>query len=145
MRLPLLTLAAALASTLPALAQAPREQSPAPKGLLEQIGSGSSDAELESAVAAASVHPLGTLQNPVRVGGPEGERAYMARLRCADGLAPQIGARTDAGVCAFGSVDGAYSLDCGGAAPGTFTLVLHMYHAEHEENRAPAGFTLTSR
>ena len=145
MRLSLLTLAAAVALTGPALAKPPREESPAPRELLQQIGSGSSDAELESAVAAASVHPLGTLQNPIRVGGPEGERAYIARLRCADGSSPRIGTRSDAGVGAFGSVVGAYALDCGAAAPGRFMLVLDMYHAEHKENRAPTGFTITSR
>ena len=145
MRLSLLTLAAAAALAVPVLAQAPREQSPAPKELLQQIGAGSSDAEIESAVAAASVHPLGTLQNPVRVGGPEGERAYIARLRCADGSSPRIGQRSEAGVGAFGSVVGAYPLDCGAAAPGRFTLILDMYHAEHQENRAPAGFTIASR
>ena len=38
-------------------------------------------------VAAAEAHPLGSLENPVRVGGPDGERAYLARLRCTNGSA----------------------------------------------------------
>ena len=64
-------------------------------------------------VAAADAHPLGTVENPVRVGGPEGERAYLAHLRCADGAAPRIGARREAGVGAFGSVVAAYDVACG--------------------------------
>ena len=89
--------------------------------------------------AAADAHPLGSLENPVRVGGPEGERAYLGRLRCQDGQAPQVGTRRDAGIGAFGSVVAAYELSCGGQAR---RVAFDMYHAEHVENRAPAGFTL---
>ena len=78
----LTTLAATTAS-----AQPPREESPAPRELVESIGSGNSDAAIEQAIAAAAAHPLGTLANPIRVAGPEGERVYLARLRCADGRA----------------------------------------------------------
>jgi hypothetical protein len=145
MRLPMVALAAALVLAVPAWAKPPREESPAPEELLRQLGLGVSDAELERAVAAASAHPLGTAENPVRVGGPIGERAYIARLRCADGSQPKVGQRGSAGVGAFGTIVDAYPLDCGAAAPGKFTLVLDMYHSEHSEERAPAGFTITPR
>ena len=82
---------------------------------------------------------MGTTQNPVRVGGPDGERAYLARLRCGDGSAPRVGARREAGVGAFGSVVGGYEVSCGGAQA---RIVFDMYHEEHVETRAPAGFTL---
>ena len=95
--------------------------------------------------AAATAHPLGTIQNPVRVGGPAGERAYMARLRCADGSQPTIGEKRDGGVGAFGSVVNLYRLDCGAAAPGRFDLILDIYHAGHVEDRAPAGFKIAPR
>ena len=145
MRLKLLVLAA-VALAYPALAmKPPREESPAPEELLKQMGLGVSDAELADAVAAASRHPLGTTENPVRVGGPSGERAYIARLRCADGSQPKVGQRGSAGVGAFGTIVDAYPLDCGAAAPGKFTLVLDMYHSEHSEDRAPAVFTITAR
>ena len=49
----------------------------------------SPEEEMRALVAAADAHPLGTLENPVRVGGPDGERAYLARLRCADGAGAQ--------------------------------------------------------
>ena len=88
--------------------------------------------------AAAAAHPLGTPENPVRVGGPEGEHAYLGHLRCADGSQPRIGARSEAGVGAYGSVVGAYEVSCGGA---TARIVFDMYHAEHVETRAPAGFS----
>jgi hypothetical protein len=113
-----------------------------PEQLLEELGPDGSDAELERAVAAAAAHPLGSLQNPVRVGGPQGERAYIARLRCGDGSRPKVGERSDGGVGAFGTIVDLYPLDCGAAAPGRFGLVMDMYHAEHREERAPAGFTI---
>jgi hypothetical protein len=144
MRLSIAALAA-LALACTAHAKPPREEQPAPRELLNQMGAGVSDEELERAIAAASAHPLGSAENPVRVGGPIGERAYIARLRCADGSPPKIGARGPAGVGAFGSVVGRYPLDCGGAAPGKVDLVFDIYHEEHDEDRAPPGFTILPR
>ena len=126
----------------PASAQPPRQQSPAPRDVLEAVGSGNTDAALAQAIAEAGAHPLGTLANPVRVAGPEGERAYLARLRCSDGRAPAIGTRAAAGVGAFGSLVDAYPLDCGAAAPGRVSLVMDRYHEENQEARAPAGFQI---
>lgn len=147
---PLRTLATALAAALilaaPASAmQKPGERTIPPEEILKQMGLGVSDEELARAVAAASVHPLGSSENPVRVGGPEGERAYIARLRCADGSRPRIGQRGSAGVGAFGTIVDSYPLDCGEAAPGKIDLIMDMYHSEHREDRAPAGFTIVPR
>lgn len=139
-----LLLAAALLA-VPAAAQPPREQSPAPREMLAAVGAGNSDQALADAITAAAMHPLGTVQNPIRVAGPEGERAYLARLRCADGRAPGIGVRTAAGVGAFGSLVDSYALDCGAAAPGRVGLVLDKYHEENPERRAPAGFRIETR
>lgn len=94
-------------------------------------------------IAAAAGFPLGSPENPVRVGGPEGEAAYLGRLRCADGAIPRVGARTQRGAGAFGSLVAAYELSCAGAAPGV--LVMDMYHGEHAEDRAPPGFAITPR
>lgn len=105
-------------------------------GAMRQV---SPEEEMRQLVAAADAHPLGTMENPVRVGGPEGERAYLGRLRCQDGQAPRIGARREAGTGAFGSVVAAYELGC---AAGAGRVVFDMYHEEHVETRAPAGFTL---
>jgi hypothetical protein len=130
--------AAAIAAA-PAFAKPPREQSPAPADLLAGLGFEASDA---AAIAAAEAHPLGTLQNPVRVGGPDGERAYLSRLRCGDGSSPTIGPKGSAGVGAFGSLVDAYPVDCGTAAPGKISVVMDMYHSEHREQRAPQGLTV---
>ena len=128
--------------TAAADAKPPRELSPASQEALAGVGAGNSDTEVASAIAAASASPLGSLQNPVRVEGPEGARAYVARLRCADGSAPRVGASAPAGVGAFGSVTEAFPLDCGKAAPGKFTAIVDIYHEGHVERHAPAGFTI---
>jgi hypothetical protein len=136
--------AAALLVGTPAAA-APRagERTVSPEQLLRELGAAAEEDDVAEAVAAAAAHPLGTIENPVRVGGPEGERAYIARLRCADGNAPRVGQRGNAGVGAFGSIVDVYPLDCGAAAPGRVDLVMDMYHDEHREERAPPGFTIS--
>ncbi len=121
------------------------ERTAPPEEILAQMGLGVSDEELVRAVAAASAHPLGTAANPVRVGGPDGERAYIKRLRCADGARPRVGTRGSAGTGAFGTIVDVYPLDCGTAVPGRFDLVMDMYHEEHDEGRAPAGFGIDPR
>ena len=118
------------------------ERTASPEQVLGMLGLGSSDEDLDEAVAKAAAYPLGTAKNPVRVGGPEGERAYIARLRCGDGSRPKVGQRGSAGVGAFGTIVDLYPLDCGSAAPGRFELVMDMYHEEHKEQRAPAGFAI---
>lgn len=146
MRTFILGFTASILLTAPALAQPKAgDRTKTPDQVLAELGMGVSDEELARAVAAASAFPLGTAENPVRVGGPEGERAYIARLRCADGSRPKVGQRGSAGVGAFGTIVDLYPLDCGTAAPGKSNLVLDMYHVEHEEDRAPPGFTVTPR
>ena len=132
---------AVLILAAPAAAQQPRlgQRTTSPEAMVAQMRQDSPEEELRALIAAADAHPLGTPENPVRVGGPAGERAYLARLRCADGAAPRIGARREAGIGAFGSVVAAYEVVCGGAEG---RIVFDMYHEEHVETRAPAGFTL---
>lgn len=139
MRIPLFLAALLLAA--PAHAQRPQlgQRTASPEAMVAQMSQVSPEEEMRALVAAADAHPLGTLENPIRVGGPDGERAYLAHLRCAGGAAPRIGARRTAGIGAFGSVVGAYEVICGDANAG---LVFDMYHEEHVERRAPAGFTL---
>ena len=142
MRIPLI--ASLILAATPAFAQQPGQpqlgaRTRSPEQMMGAISRLSPEEEMRQQVAAADSHPLGTSENPIRVGGPEGERAYLGRLRCADGAQPRIGARREAGIGAFGSVVGAYELTC---AAGTGRLVFDMYHEEHVETRAPAGFTL---
>jgi hypothetical protein len=85
-------------------------------------------------------HPFGSLQNPVRVGGPEVERAYLARLRCADGRYPEFEREGSFGIGPWGYVVDGYSVKC---ASGQEAMVfMDMYHSRHREDRAVPGFTI---
>jgi len=130
---------AALAASAPASAQRLGARTTSAEAMVAQMDRGSPEEEMRALVAAADAHPLGSLENPIRVGGPDGERAYLARLRCGDGAAPQIGARSEGGVGAFGSILGAFPLNCRGSSA---RLLFDIYHEEHVETRAPTGFTL---
>src|SRR5688500_8323137 len=59
---------------------------------------------LQEAVEAASRHPLGSKENPVRVYGPSGEMDYIRSLRCADGSSPKVGKRYNDDLGVFGTV-----------------------------------------
>jgi hypothetical protein len=122
-------------SRQPALGQ--RTQTP--EALFQDMVSETPEQEMARLVTAANAYPLGTIENPVRVGGPEGERAYLARLTCQDGTPLRVGTRSDAGQGGFGAVASAYAVACGGT---TRRIVFDMYHAEHVETRAPAGFNI---
>ena len=144
MRIPLIALA--LLAGAPAFAQPAAPAQPrlgartqSPDQMVGAMNRLSPEEEMQQLAAAADAHPLGTVDNPVRVGGPEGEHAYLGRLRCPDGAAPRVGARREVGVGAFGSVVAAYEVACGAQAG---RIVFDMYHEEHVETRAPAGFTL---
>jgi len=140
---PLLAAAALLAA--PAAAQKLGARTSTPDQLLGQEAAGDPLAESDRIAAAAAAHPLGSEQNPVRVGGPEGARAYIARLRCADGSRPVVGARGTGGVGAYGTLTERYPLDCGGAAPGRTIVAFDFYHQEHVEKQAAAGFAIDAR
>ncbi len=131
---------AAFAVAATASAKPPREQSPAPREILAEVGAGNTDAELQRTIAAAAAHPLGSAENPIRVAGPEGTRAYLARLRCADGSAPTVGLKQAGGVGAYGSLLERYPVTCGAAAGRN--LLIDIYHEENVETRAPTGFQL---
>lgn len=133
--LTLFLLASAAASAEPKVG----ERTTSPNEMVAEVGIGNSDEEMTQAIAAAAVYPLGTLGNPIRVAGPEGERAYLSRLRCAEGSSPRIGARNEAGVGIYGSVVAAYELACGSEAT---RLIFDMYQQENVETRAPIGFAI---
>lgn len=143
MRLPFLLAAAVAAS--PAAAQKPGDRNVTPQQVLGDMAPADPMAEAEAIAAAAAAHPLGSVENPVRVGGPQGARAYIARLRCADGSRPQVGARATGAVGAYGTLTERYPLDCGAAAPGRIAVAFDFYHEEHVETRPAAGFALDGR
>jgi hypothetical protein len=137
MRIPVLA-AFLLLAAAPASAQPLGARTQTPETMAAEMRRLSPEQEIAELAAAAEAHPLGTARNPVRVGGPEGEHAYLGHLRCPDGSTPRIGGRSQAGIGAFGSVVGAYEVSCGADAG---QIVFDMYHAEHVETRAPAGFS----
>src|SRR5687768_11611228 len=92
-----------LALAVPAQAQKPNAAEQTPESLINALGLAPDPERVREAIAAAEAHPLGSRENPVRVGGPRGERAYIARLRCADGSSPRVGQRSNAGIGVFGS------------------------------------------
>jgi hypothetical protein len=131
----------------PAAAQTPKlgQRTAPPEKSMAGIGEGSSDAEIAQELATAASFPVGTLQNPVRVAGPDGERAYLTRLRCADGSLPRIGAQRPGGSDAFGNVADLAPVDCGGAASAHAEILIDVYQEEHVLEAAPAGFQLAPR
>ncbi len=71
---------------------------------------------LSAAVKDASGQPLGSMQNPVRAEMPRGQHAYLQRLRCANGQAPQFSRVGDVGFGVFGSIVDAYEVTCAGSS-----------------------------
>jgi hypothetical protein len=132
----------AVAATPAAAQRLSNESTPSPDAMLSQLGAGSSDAELARIAAEAAAHPLGTLANPVRVGGPEGERAYLERLRCSDGSVPAIGTAANGDVGAYGTIVSKVPVDCKAAAPGKVDIIFDRYHDGHVEQAAPADLSL---
>lgn len=133
---------AALSIAAPAAAQQePRlgERTTSPEAMVSQMNPASPEEEMREMIAAAQAHPLGVAENPIRVAGPDGALAYLARLRCPNGTAPRIGERSDGGVGAYGSVLSAYPVSCDAAAG---RLLFDIYQEENVETRAPAGFTV---
>jgi hypothetical protein len=138
-------LSSAVLLAAPAAAQKPGDRTATPSQVLGEMAPADPMAEAERIASAAAAHPLGSLENPVRVGGPGGARAYIARLRCADGSRPTLGARAPGGVGAYGTLTERYPLDCGAAAPGRVSLAFDFYHEEHVETRPAAGFAIDPR
>ncbi|APE27379.1 hypothetical protein BMF35_a0550 [Aurantiacibacter gangjinensis] len=98
-------------------------------------------AQLEAAVEEAEAHPLGSAENPVRTAQPSGQRAYLSRLRCADGSTPAYQRIGSFGFGPYGNIVDGYEVRCPDADPKT--VVMDMYHPGHVEERAVAGFTIT--
>lgn len=99
-------------------------------------------AQLEAAIAAASEHPLGSARNPIRAQAPQGQRAYLDRLRCADNSAPRYARIGNLGAGVYGTIVDEYRVTCPGSA--AVTVVMDMYHRGHVEMKAVPGFTIVN-
>ncbi|MEO7177427.1 MAG: hypothetical protein ABIW83_01145 [Allosphingosinicella sp.] len=138
----LLLLAVVALLAVPAAAQKLGERTASPDQVLGQEAALDPEAEAEQIAAVASAHPLGSLENPIRVGGPEGARAYIGRLRCTNDSRPIVESRSAAGVGPYGTITERYALHCGDPAGGKATLLFDFYHEEHVERRAAGGFRI---
>ena len=99
-------------------------------------------AQLEKALAEAAKHKLDSEQNPVRADFPPGQRAYLSRLRCADGKAPAFQRAGSMGAGVFGSIVDAYDVTCAGSTPAKSVIIMDMYFPGYVEKQAFEGFTI---
>lgn len=141
MRALLLKAAVAMAASIGLTACATASQDQKLTGGL--FGPAFSPAEMERKIAAAQAHPLGSEANPVRAAMPPGQRAYIARLRCSDGRAPEIVSRGSTGTGPFGNILDLYSVRCASGTPATAEIYIDMYH-DHVETRAIPGFRIVT-
>lgn len=108
--------------------------------LMHSLGMGGlSGKALEKAIAKAEKSPLGSIANPVRENMPEGQRAYLGRLRCADGTKPGSARKGNVGDGVYGNHVDLYTVTCPGAEP--LEVYMDMYH-DGPELRPIAGFTI---
>ncbi|WP_373492367.1 hypothetical protein [Parasphingorhabdus sp.] len=98
--------------------------------------------KLDRAMEKASGHPFGSAENPVRASTPVGQRAYLDRLRCADGSTPSYSRGGSVGDSPYGNIMDRYHVDCGAAGPGSAQIYMDMYHKGHVESAAVPGFTI---
>lgn len=108
--------------------------------MMRQLGSGGlSGKALAEAIDKAAVHPLGSLGNPVRTDRPVGERAYLGKLRCADGSAPSYLRAGNVGVGVYGYIIDHYQVTC--PSQPAVSVYMDMDHV-HEESRPVPGFIM---
>lgn len=97
--------------------------------------------KLTKAIEAAEAYPLGSAKNPVRENMPEGEGAYLSRLRCSDGTPPVFERDGSVGDSPYGYIMDLYSVTCTNSDP--VKVYMDMYH-DGGENRPIPGFTIVS-
>lgn len=98
--------------------------------------------KLAKAIEKAGAHPLGSQENPVRAAMPEGQRAYLASLRCTDGQPPQFQRIGNFGLGVFGNIVDGYAVRCDGGTPAEAKIFMDMYHRGYVETRPVPGFTI---
>jgi len=98
--------------------------------------------ELAKLIEKAQAHPLGSKENPVRADMPGGQRAYLNRLRCADGKRPTYHRVGNFGIGVYDRIIDGYEVVCEGSTPDTSMVFMDMYHPGHKEAAAVPGFTI---
>lgn len=127
----------AMVATVPAVVQA--------QDFTEMFGGRKAPAgkDLEKLIEKAQAHPLGSKENPVRADMPGGQRAYLNRLRCADGARPTYARVGSFGAGVYGRIIDGYEVLCKDSAPEKSMIFMDMYHPGHKEPAAVPGFTIT--
>jgi hypothetical protein len=97
---------------------------------------------LGEALKKADKHPLGSERNPVRADMPDGQRAYLARLRCSNEAPPTWRRVGNLGAGVFGSIVDQYDVRCEGSHPARTIIVMDMYFSGYKETRVIDGFTI---
>ncbi len=135
-----------IATILSVLALAGCATAPPPSsgGLGGLFGPQMTGKKLEETIAKVSQFPLGSEKNPVRADFPPGQRAYLARLRCADGKAPTFARIGSAGIGPYGNIVDIYDVRCDGSEPAKSEIWMDMYHKRHVEKEAVPGFTIVA-
>ena len=140
-RLALMAVSLALAAGA-AQAQSPEEDLRNYQRILTSAGMPpASEERIAELALIAAAHPLGSTANPVRATMPQGQRAYLRRLRCANRRAPSFD-RVGSGLeSLYGNIMDQYAVDCGRSAPGRVDVYMDMYHFHTEAAPVP-GFTI---
>jgi hypothetical protein len=100
---------------------------------------------LEALIAEAQAYPLGAQENPVRAEMPQGQRAYLDRLRCANGKRPAYQRVGNFGIGVYGRIIDGYRVVCKSSEPAERMIFMDMYHPGHAEAAAvPGGFTISA-
>jgi len=97
---------------------------------------------LEARINIAARLPLGSHDNPVRAEMPDGQRAYLARLRCGDGAVPAFERTGSYGPGPFGSIIDGYRVTCAVAELKERQVFMDMYHPGHVELAPVPGFAI---
>ncbi|HSG35304.1 MAG TPA: hypothetical protein VLA37_12280 [Sphingomonadaceae bacterium] len=140
LQIPLTLLAASVLSGCATTTSSKNDELDTALALMLSGQSATQGSELDAAVAEADQHQLGSDENPVRASMPQGQRAYLDRLRCPDGSAPAYHRVGNFGVGVYGNIVDGYQVTCPGAEPKM--VVMDMYHRGYVENRAVPGFTI---
>lgn len=96
---------------------------------------GVSAAQSNRVAPTLNAHPFGSADNPVRADMPPGQRAYLARLRCADDRAPQFRRVGSFGVGPYGGVIDGYEVLCPGSSPAS--SIIYNRHVPPRSSREP--------
>ena len=102
-------------------------------------------AALEAELRSAAAFPLGSRDNPVRATRAPGQRAYLTRLRCADGSSPSFSRSGSVGYSRYNNIMDVYEVLCADSKPAQTAVFMDMYHPGYVENDAVPGFTIASK